>query len=88
MKVETPILLANRRLLAKVNRENQKVNYFIKAETWRTWNNRNCVLIKEVELNGRDATVKLLSQEADKIIADIESGVINENDIRAPYLHD
>lgn len=86
MKVETPILLANRRLLAKVDAKNEKVHYFIKAETWRTWISQNCILIREVELNGRAATVKVLSQEADKIIADMESGVLNEDELRLSHL--
>lgn len=85
MQTTKSIILANGKVFAKVYVKTNKVKLFIKADTWRTWDSRNRVPVREIPMDSKLATKETLRLEADRLLADIDSGFINAKALRKPY---
>lgn len=85
MQTTKSIILANSKVLAKVYVKENKVKLFIKADTWRTWDSRNRVPVREISMDSKLATHANLRVEADRLLADIETGLIDAKELRKPY---
>lgn len=85
MQTTKSIVLANSKVLAKVYVKENKVKLFIKADTWRTWDSRNRVPVREISMDSKLATHANLRVEADRLLADIETGLIDAKELRKPY---
>ncbi|MDI3236433.1 hypothetical protein QK289_15565 [Exiguobacterium antarcticum] len=85
MQTTKTVSLADSKVLAKVYVKKNKVKFFIKADTWRSWDSRNRVPIREIDMDSSLATHANLRIEADKILVDIDSGLIDANTLREPY---
>jgi len=85
MQTTRSVTLSDSKVLAKVYVKENKVKLFIKADTWRTWDSRNRVPVREISMDSKLATHSNLRIEADRLLADIESGIINAKELRKPY---
>jgi len=85
MEIKTSLIIADGNLYAKLDKKKEKIQFSIKAETWRMWHPRNLILIREVALNGRVGTKEVVINEGKLIMKEIKNGNIDVRAIRAPH---